>query len=169
MMQKMIGDIPIRLNTDYFFNRDYFDSCAKQIVYTGCIDQFFNYEYGKLEYRSLKFKHQILDQENYQGVAVKNYCDHSTNYTRIIEHKHFEKINTNKTVITKEYPQKCENNLIPYYPINDEKNDQIYKKYQEKSRSLTSVIFGGRLSQYKYMNMDDTIKSAMNMFKQQFC
>jgi UDP-galactopyranose mutase len=165
MMQKMLGGIDVKLNTDYFSDTDYFNSCAKKIVYTGCIDEFFDYEFGELEYRSLRFEHQILDEENFQGNAVKNYCDSYFKYTRILEHKHFEKLKTNKTVITKEYPQEYKKNLIPYYPINDKKNQEVYKKYKEKSESLTNFIFGGRLSEYKYMDMHVVIESAMNKFK----
>jgi UDP-galactopyranose mutase len=165
MMQKMIDGIEVKLDTNYFDNKEYFNSCAKEIVYTGCIDEFFDYEFGELEYRSLRFEHQILDQEDYQGNAVKNYCDSHFEYTRILEHKHFEKMNVDRTVITKEYPQEYKKGLIPYYPINDNANQEIYKKYKEKSKSLTNVIFGGRLSEYKYMDMHVVIESAMNKLK----
>jgi UDP-galactopyranose mutase len=165
MMQKMLEGIEVRLNTDYFQSREYFNSCADKVVYTGCIDEFFDYEFGELEYRSLRFEHQTLDQDNYQGVAVKNYCDSHFKYTRIIEHKHFEKLDTDRTIITKEYPQQYKKGLVPYYPINDDKNQIIYKRYKEKSKSLTNFIFGGRLSEYKYMDMHVVIESAMNKFK----
>ena len=165
MMQKMLEGIEVKLETDYFSDREYFNSSAKNIVYTGCIDEFFDYEFGELEYRSLNFDHQILNQENYQGVAVKNYCDSSFKYTRIIEHKHFEKIHTDRTVITKEYPQEYKKGLVPYYPINDDNNQNLYKKYKEKSKLLTNFIFGGRLSEYKYMDMHVVIESAFNKFK----
>jgi UDP-galactopyranose mutase len=167
MMQKMLGGIEVKLNTDYFESRDYFNSCADKIVYTGCIDEFFNYEFGELEYRSLKFEHEVLDQENYQGVAVKNYCDSYFKYTRIVEHKHFEKMTSDKTVITREYPQDYQKGSIPYYPINDNRNQYIYQKYKEKSKSLTNVLFGGRLSEYKYMDMHVVIESAINKIKGQ--
>lgn len=165
MMNKMLENIEVNVNTDYFLNREYFNSIAKTIVYTGCIDEFFNYEYGKLEYRSLKFENKILGIENYQGNAVINYCDKSVPYTRIIEHKHFEKTNTQKTVITKEYPEAYNDGLVPYYPINDDKNQKIYNSYKEKSKMLTNFIFGGRLSEYKYMDMHVVIESAVNKFK----
>lgn len=165
MFEKMLNGIEVRLDTDYFSNRDYFKSLSSKIVYTGCIDEFFNYEYGKLEYRSLKFEHEILDKENYQGNAVINYCDFSVPYTRIIEHKHFEKLNIGHTVITKEYPQKYTENLVPFYPINDKLNSEIYSKYKEKTKTLTNFIFGGRLSEYKYMDMHVVIESAFNKFK----
>jgi UDP-galactopyranose mutase len=106
-----------------------------------------------------------MDIENYQGNAVINYCQKYPEYTRTIEHKHFEKVNTEKTVVTYEYPEKYSKGLIPYYPINDEINQKIYKQYQEKSKNLTNFIFGGRLSEYKYMDMHVVIESAMNTFK----
>jgi UDP-galactopyranose mutase len=165
MMKNMLSDIEVKLSTDYFSNRFYFDSISKNIVYTGQIDEFFDYEYGRLEYRSLRFENEILDQENYQGIAVKNYCDKKFKYTRVLEHKHFEKINTNSTVITKEYPQEFKEGLIPYYPINNDKNQIIYNKYKDKSKILTNYIFGGRLSEYKYMDMHVVIQSAFNKFK----
>ena len=165
MFEKMLDGIEIKLETDYFPNRKYFNSLASTVVYTGCIDEFFDYEYGELEYRSLKFDHKIMDTENYQGNAVINYCQKYPKQTRTIEHKHFEKVNTNKTVVTFEYPEKYLKGLIPYYPINNDYNSNIYLKYREKSKSLTNVIFGGRLSEYKYMDMHVAIESAMNTFK----
>lgn len=165
MFDKMLSGVEVKLNTDYFNDREYFNSLAHKIVYTGCIDEFFNYEFGKLEYRSLRFENEIIDIDNYQGNAVINYCDKNINYTRIIEHKHFEKSNSQKTVITKEYPQEHTINTVPYYPINDSKNQDIFKKYKEKSKTLTNFIFGGRLSEYKYMDMHVVIESAINKFK----
>jgi UDP-galactopyranose mutase len=162
MIQKMIDGIEIKLNTNYFDEREYFNSIADKIVYTGCIDQFFNYEFGRLEYRSLRFDNQIIDCENYQGNAVINYCDAQYPYTRIIEHKHFEKVKTETTVITKEYPQEYVKGLTPYYPINNEENNLKYKKYKEKSLTMDNFIFGGRLSEYKYMDMHVVIESAIN-------
>ena len=169
LFQKMLEGIEIKLNIDYFENKEYFNDVADKIVYTGCIDEFFDYEFGKLEYRSLKFEHQTLEMENYQGNAVINYCDYNIPYTRIIEHKHFEKITTNKTVITYEYPENYTQYTIPYYPINIGNNQEIYKKYRDKSKSLTNFIFGGRLSEYKYMDMHVVIESAINKFKGEKC
>jgi len=165
LFENMLDGIEIKLDTNYFENREYFNSLAHQVVYTGCIDEFFDYEFGKLEYRSLKFQHKIFDTENYQGNAVINYCDYSVPYTRTIEHKHFEKVNTDKTVITYEYPENHTQSSIPYYPINNDTNQKIYKKYKDKSNSLTKFIFGGRLSEYKYMDMHVVIESAINLFK----
>jgi UDP-galactopyranose mutase len=165
MFNNILNGIKVLLNANYFENREYFNSIAEKVVYTGCIDEFFDYEYGKLDYRSLRFENEIIDKDNYQGVAVKNYCDKTQNYTRVIEHKHFEKSKTPQTVITKEYPQNYSNDTIPYYPINDIKNVEIYKNYFEKSQLLKNFIFGGRLSEYKYMDMHVIIESAMNKFK----
>lgn len=165
MFEKMLDGIEVRLNTDYLSNRNYFDSIANKIIFTGPIDEFFDYEFGELDYRSLRFEEQRLDVENYQGNSIINYCDDSRPYTRIVEHKHFEKVDTNHTVITREYPQNYKRGLVPYYPINDDKNNFLYRQYKEKSKSLTNVLFGGRLAEYKYMDMHVVIESAMNKFK----
>jgi UDP-galactopyranose mutase len=165
IFKNMLDNIEVRTNADYFKDRDYFNSLAHKVVYTGCIDEFFGYEYGELEYRSLRFDEEILDTVNYQGNAVFNYCDKDVPYTRVYEHKHFEKIVTEKTVISREYPLKYERGRIPYYPINDKKNSNIYSQYFKKSKSLTNIIFGGRLAEYKYMDMHVVIESAMNKFK----
>ncbi len=164
MIQKMLDGIEVQLNIDYLSNRNHFNSLANQVVYTGCIDEFFDYEFGKLEYRSLRFEHQIKDTDNFQGNVVINYCDSEVAHTRILEHKHFEKTQSSKTVINYEYPQEYQEGMIPYYPINDKRNQMIYENYKNKSSSLTNFIFGGRLAEYKYMDMDTVIKSAMNKF-----
>lgn len=164
MLEKMLMDIPVKLNVDYFSQKQYFNSIAEKVIYTGCIDEFFDYEFGELEYRSLRFEEIEIEQENYQGCSQKNYNDLSFNYTRIIEHKHFEKINTERTIITKEYSENYKKGMTPYYPINDDNNQNVYKKYREKSKSLTNFIFGGRLAEYKYMDMHVVIQSAMNKF-----
>jgi len=166
LFEKMLDGIEVKTNTDYFENKEYFDQISDKIVYTGCIDEFFDYEFGKLEYRSLKFEHKSLDLENYQGNAVINYCDINIPYTRILEHKHFEKVNTEKTIITFEYPENYTQKNIPYYPINSDFNQQMYRKYKDKSKSLFNIIFGGRLSEYKYMDMHVVIESAINKFKE---
>jgi UDP-galactopyranose mutase len=165
MFEKILDGIPIKLNCDYFSDREYYNSLANTVIYTGCIDEFFDYEFGKLEYRSLKFDTEILNVDNYQGVSQLNYTCNIKKWTRIVEHKHFEKTDTNKTIITKEYSKKYEEGLVPYYPINDEFNQSIYKKYQEKSKTLKNFVFGGRLSEYKYMDMHVVIESAFNKFK----
>ena len=165
MFENMLDGIEVKLNTDYFSDRKYFNSLAKTVVYTGKIDEYFDYQYGELDYRSLRFDVKRLEEENHQGNAVINYCDMSRKYTRIIEHKHFEGAKTDHTVITKEYPQTYERGLTPYYPINDDANQTLYKKYRDSAKSLTNVLFGGRLSEYKYMDMHVVIESAMNKAK----
>ena len=165
MFEKILDGIEVRLNTDYFSDREYFNSLATKVVYTGCIDEFFDYDIGELEYRSLRFDHQELDEENYQGCAVVNYCDNTQEYTMVTEHKHFERVKTDHTVITREYPQKYKRGLIPYYPINNSRNQNLFNEYRKRSRSLTNCIFGGRLAEYKYMDMHVVIESAMNKCK----
>ncbi|MCT6808763.1 MAG: UDP-galactopyranose mutase [Staphylococcus epidermidis] len=159
--------INVELNTDFFDNKDKFmNSDYDKIIFTGMIDKFFNYELGELEYRSLKFEMQEYDIDDYQGNAVVNYTDYKTPFTRIIEHKHFEfgKGNKDKTIITKEYPQKWDRDKEPYYPINNSRNRTLYKKYVElASKKSNNVIFGGRLGQYRYYNMDQTIMAALNL------
>ncbi len=162
LFEKMLAGIEVRLNTDFLSDRNYFTSLAHKVVYTGCIDEFFDYQHGQLEYRSLEFHHEVLATENHQGNAVINYCDADIEYTRIIEHKHFEGSSSEATVITKEYPRSCEAGAIPYYPINNDHNQSIYKQYRQESQSLSHYIFGGRLSEYKYMDMHVVIESAMN-------
>ena len=165
MFEKMFDGIEVRINTDYLQDKEYFDSIANKVIFTGPIDEYFDYSLGELDYRSLRFEEKRLGEDNYQGNAIVNYCDNSRKYTRIIEHKHFEKVDTDHTVITKEYPQKYRRGLTPYYPINDKTNQDLYKKYKEMSNSLTNVMFGGRLAEYKYMDMHVVIESAMNKFR----
>ena len=165
MFEKMLDGIEVRINTDYLQDKEYFDSIANKVIFTGPIDEYFDYSLGELDYRSLRFEEKRLGEDNYQGNAIVNYCDNSRKYTRIIEHKHFEKVDTDHTVITKEYPQKYRRGLTPYYPINDKTNQDLYKKYKEMSNSLTNVMFGGRLAEYKYMDMHVVIESAMNKFR----
>jgi UDP-galactopyranose mutase len=165
MFEKMLDGIEVRINTDYLQDKEYFDSIAKKVIFTGPIDEYFDYSLGELDYRSLRFEEKRLGEDNYQGNAIVNYCDNSRKYTRIIEHKHFEKVDTDYTIITKEYPQKYRRGLTPYYPINDKTNQDLYKKYKEMSNSLTNVMFGGRLAEYKYMDMHVVIESAMNKFR----
>ena len=164
IFEKMLDGIEIRLNADYFSNKEYYNNLAKKIVYTGCIDEFFDYEFGELEYRSLIFEHKILDEENFQGNALVNLCDNSESYTRCTEHKHFEKSHSDKTVITYEYPIKYEKGMTPYYPINDEKNQKIFHLYKDKTKELENFIFGGRLAEYKYMDMHIVVASALTKF-----
>lgn len=168
LIEGMLEGIKVKLNTNYFDDADYYKSIAKKIVYTGPIDEYFNYSLGKLEWRSLKFDTKLLDIENYQGNAVVNYTGHEVDYTRVIEHKHFD--NTcisNKTVVTYEYPSDYEEGMEKYYTINDDKNDELSNKYRQLSKKEKNVIFGGRLAEYKYYDMDDVIKSAFEKYKYQ--
>lgn len=158
IIEKMLEGIEVKLNTNFFDNREYFENIAEKIVFTGMIDEFYNYRFGKLEYRSLKFKTEILNEENYQGNAVVNYTEREIPYTRIIEHKHFEFGTQEKTIITREYPSEWKEGDEPYYPVNDERNNKIYEKYRELAEKETNVIFGGRLGEYKYYDMDKVVK-----------
>ena len=166
LIEKMLEGIEIRLNTNFFDNKDYYKSIANKIVYTGAIDEYFDFALGRLEWRSLKFETKILDLDNYQGNAVVNYTGHEVEYTRIIEHKHFD--NTcvsDKTVITFEYPSDYKDGMEKYYTVNDDKNNELADKYRELAKKEQNVIFGGRLAEYKYYDMDDVIKSAMDKYK----
>jgi UDP-galactopyranose mutase len=158
---KMLEDSELKLNCNYFDSREELDSLAEKVIFTGMIDEYYDYKYGKLEYRSLRFETEILDTDNYQGNAVVNYTDKDIPYTRIIEHKHFEFGSQKKTVITKEYPAEWEIGKEPYYPVNDDKNNEIYKKYKELADVETSVLFGGRLADYKYYDMHNVIEKAL--------
>ena len=165
IIKKMLEGIDIELNTNFFDNRDYFENIADKIVFTGMIDEFYNYKFGKLEYRSLRFETEILNEENHQGNAVVNYTEREIPYTRIIEHKHFEFGEQEKTVITKEYPREWKEGDEPYYPVNDEKNNKLYEKYKELADKEEKVIFGGRLGEYKYYDMDKVIEKVLNFIK----
>lgn len=166
IIEKMLDGIEVRLNYDFFEHREELENIASKIIFTGPIDKFYNYKFGELEYRSLRFETEILDKENYQGNAVVNYTEYEVPYTRIIEHKHFEyDVDTTKTVVTKEYPDEWVQGKEPYYTINDERNNNLYQKYSELAKSDKNVIFGGRLGQYKYFDMDKVIAEALNCFK----
>ena len=161
LTEGLLKDIEVRLNVDYFADKEALNALAENIVFTGKIDQYYDYRFGQLEYRSLNFEHQTLDQENYQGNAVVNYTERDIPYTRIIEHKHFEFGTQPKTVITKEYPQEWTSEKEPYYPINDAKNTEVFKKYQQLAEGEKNVIFGGRLAEYRYYDMHQIIGSAL--------
>ena len=165
IIEKMLEGIDIKLNTNFFDNREYFEDIAEKIVFTGMIDEFYDYKFGKLEYRSLKFETEVLDEENYQGNAVVNYTEKEISYTRIIEHKHFEFGKQEKSVITKEYPSEWKEGEEPYYPVNDEKNNELYKKYKELADKEENIIFGGRLGEYKYYDMDKVIEKVLGDLK----
>lgn len=166
IFDKLLKGIDIELNTDFFEKKEELLQKANKIVFTGMIDQYFDYQYGVLEYRSLRFEHEILDEENHQGNAVVNYNEREVSYTRIIEHKHFEFGKQSKTVITREYPAEWKQGDEPYYPVNDEKNTTLYEQYKELASHETNILFGGRLGEYKYYDMDKVIASALEKSKE---
>lgn len=166
MIEKMLKNCDVELNVDYLKNKEKYNSISKFIIYTGMIDEYFNYCYGNLEYISLKFETDILENtSNYQGNAVINFTDKDIPYTRIIEHKHFEFGNQKDTVITKEYPANWKIGDEAYYPINDDSNNNLFSKYQELARKEKNIIFGGRLGNYKYYDMDKVIEEALQYVK----
>ena len=172
IVEKMLEGIEVRLQTDFFENRKELEEAAKKIIYTGMIDEYYEYSFGELEYRSLEFKTEILEIENYQGNAVVNYTEYEIPYTRIIEHKHFEfqcqdGTNNPKTVITKEYPKIWNHGDEPYYPMNDERNNRIYAKYLDKAKEEERVIFGGRLGMYRYFDMHQVVEEALKCVKEE--
>ena len=167
IIERMLRRSDVLLEVDYLSNKKYFDNVADRIIYTGEIDRYFDYCYGTLEYRSLKFETCLLENSpNFQGNAVVNYTDSVTPYTRIIEHKHFEFGQQPYTVITKEYPFECQMGAEPYYPINSDANMILYNKYRELAQQQDSVYFGGRLAEYKYYNMDVIIERALALISQ---
>lgn len=169
MVEKLLDGIEVRLNEDYLLKKAEYDRMADKIVYTGAIDAYFDYRYGNLEYRSVRFENEILDQPNYQGNAAVNYTDRETPWTRIIEHKWFEFGKDEegnelpKTIISREYSSEWKPGEEPYYPVNDEKNSALYQKYQELAAQEANVIFGGRLGEYQYYDMDAVIGAALRM------
>ena len=165
LIQALFEGCDVEFDVDYNENREKYNELGEKILYTGTLDSLYDFCYGNLEYRSLKFETEILDKKNYQGVAVVNYTDRETPYTRVIEHKHFEYGTQNKTVITKEYPVDWEVGMEPYYPVNDEKNQNLYQKYREKAEQENNLIFGGRLAEYKYYDMDKIIESAFQLIE----
>ena len=167
LIEGMLDGIETKTNVDFFKDKVYYQNLADKIVFTGKIDEYFNCCFGKLEYRSLEFTNEILEKENYQGNAVVNYTERDIPFTRIIEHKHFEFGKQRKTVITKEYPTEWKEGSEPYYPVNDTKNSELYKKYKELSKKEKNVIFGGRLAEYKYYDMHQVIASALTKVKTQ--
>ncbi|SUP44764.1 UDP-galactopyranose mutase [Veillonella criceti] len=171
MVANMLKDIEIELGVDYIKNRQVYSKMAKNIIYTGPIDEYFDYKVGNLEYRSVRFETEVLDISNFQGNAVVNYTDAETPWTRIIEHKWFEfgKDQSGKdiegTVISREYSSEWSRGDEPYYPVNDERNNLLYKKYVELAKQESNVHFGGRLAEYKYYNMDAVIATALSSVK----
>ena len=163
MVENLLDGIEVRLNEDYLENKAEYDAIAEKIVYTGAIDAYFGHSLGALEYRSVRFENEILDSDNFQGNAVVNYTDAETPWTRIIEHKWFEFGGQDKTVISREYSSEWKFGDEPYYPVNDEKNGNLYAEYKKMAEMEEKVIFGGRLGEYKYYDMDAVIASALDM------
>ena len=177
IIEKMLDGIDVKLNYDFFEHREELENIADKIVFTGQIDKYYDYKFGQLEYRSVRFETEELDIDNYQGNAVVNYTDREVPYTRIIEHKHFEQgkqlgnevtegPSVGKTIISKEYSDKWDASKEPYYPINNERNNELYAKYENLAKEDNKVIFGGRLGQYKYYDMDKVIVEALKCVKE---
>ena len=164
LIEKLFAGCDIQTGVNYLDDRAYYNSLAEKVVFTGPIDAYFGYQLGKLEYRTVRVEPEVLDMDNYQGVAVVNYTDRETPYTRIIEHKHFEFGTQPKTVISREYPSEWTEGMEPYYPVNDDKNQTLYRQYAALAEK-ENVIFGGRLGEYKYYDMDKVIEAAMNRWK----
>ena len=164
----LLEGIEVRLDVDYNLLRKDYENVAETVVYTGMIDAYFNYRFGQLEYRGLRFETERFEEENHQGVAVMNYTDRETSYTRSIEHKHFEFGKQPVTWVTKEYPAEWKPGEEAYYPVNDDKNQALYARYAELAKREKNVIFGGRLAEYKYYDMDDVIKSALDCVNRVF-
>lgn len=167
MVENMLEGIEVRLGEDYLEKKAEYDGMADKVIYTGAIDAYFDYQLGTLEYRSVRFETEVLDMPNFQGNAAVNYTDAETPYTRIIEHKWFEFGTQEKTVISKEYSSEWKKGDEPYYPVNDEKNGNLYAQYKELADKEDKVIFGGRLGEYKYYDMDAVIASALDMCKKE--
>ena len=167
MIEKMLAKAEVRLGVDYLEHKDELDALAETVVYTGPIDAYYGYQFGELEYRSVSFETEVLDQPNYQGNAVVNYTEYEVPYTRIIEHKHFEFGTQDKTVISREYPAAWKKGDEPYYPVNNEKNNMLYHSYEELAKEEKKVIFGGRLGTYKYMDMHHVVAEALRVTKEE--
>lgn len=169
LINALLEGIEVKTDTDFFENRGYWESIASKIVFTGRIDEYYNYRFGKLEYRSVRFEEEVIDTPNHQGNAVVNYTDKNIPYTRIIEHKHFELFGDDiyinpVTIVSKEYSTEWKDGIEPYYPVNDEKNNAMYHRYKQLADKETNVIFGGRLAEYKYYDMAPVIENVLNMF-----
>lgn len=167
IVEKMLAGVEVKLSCDFFQNREELEELADRIVFTGMIDQYYDYCYGELEYRGLRFETETLDCDNFQGNAVINYNEYEVPYTRIIEHKHFAFGTQEKTVITREYPAKWEKGQEPYYPVNNDRNNALYEKYRALAQKEQRVVFGGRLGQYKYFDMHQVIAAALSCADQE--
>lgn len=172
LIEKLLEGSDVRLECDFFAHRQELEAMADKVVFTGAIDEFYGYRFGKLEYRTVRFETETLDTPNYQGNAVVNYTDREIPYTRVIEHKHFETFGAEveqnpKTVISKEYSSEWKEGCEPYYPVNDEKNNALYMRYKELADRETGVVFGGRLAEYKYYDMHHIVEKALDCFGEQ--
>ena len=167
MVENMLEGTEVRLNVDYLADREALNALADKVVYTGPVDAYFDYRLGALQYRSVRFETEVLDTDNYQGNAVVNYTDAETPYTRIIEHKHFEFGTQPKTVISREYSAEWNKGDEPYYPVNDAKNGALYAEYKKLADAEPGVIFGGRLGEYKYYDMDKVIEAALDVVQKE--
>lgn len=168
LIDKLLEGAEVRNGIDFLAHREELEACAEKVLYTGCIDAYFNYCYGHLEYRSLRFEQKLIEgKSNFQGNAVVNYTDRETPYTRVIEHKHFEFGQQPDTVITYEYPDNYEAGKEPYYPINDTQNNLLFQRYQKLAQDCPNTLFGGRLAQYTYADMDDTVAAALALWKKE--
>ena len=168
LIERLLEDVETRVNCDFFTHREVLEALAEAIVYTGPIDQFYDYRFGKLDYRTVRFETEVMATPNYQGNAVINYTDRETPYTRIIEHKHFEAFGQTvyenpKTVISREFSTEWQPGMEPYYPVNDERNTALYQQYKELAQQESKVFFGGRLAEYKYYDMAPTIEQALRL------
>jgi UDP-galactopyranose mutase len=165
LIDGLLKDVEVHTNTDFFADRTHWEGIAEKMVFCGKIDEYYEYRFGKLEYRTVRFETKMLDNENYQGNAVVNYTDADVPYTRIIEHKHFEFGRQKQTVISREYPSEWRDGSEPFYPVNDTKNNALYNRYAELAKQENKIIFGGRLAEYKYYDMDKVIERALEMAK----
>ena len=161
LFEKLLDGIEVRLNTDYLADRSYWDASAGKVVYSGAIDRFYDYMHGELDYRTLRFEETLHEKADYQGNAVINYTERTVPFTRIVEHKHFEFGKQDVTIVTREYPEQWQSGKTPYYPVNNEVNDRVYRKYRDTSLHEKNVIFGGRLGKYRYYDMDQVIGAAL--------
>lgn len=166
LIEKLLDGIEVKLKTDYLKDKDKWNECAEKVIYTGSIDSYFDYSEGALEYRSLRFETEVLDTDNFQGCAGVNYTDRETPWTRITEHKHFEFGDQPKTVISREYSVEWKKGIEPYYPINDKRNQEILQKYIRLAQAQDKVVFGGRLGEYKYYDMDKVVAASLSMSKE---
>ena len=167
LIEKLLEGTEVRLSCDFFAEKEKWEKSARRIIYTGAVDRYFDYCFGPLEYRSVRFETEVLDMPNFQGVAVVNYTSHDEPFTRIIEHKHFEFGTQPKTVISREYSSAWKMGDEPYYPVNDEKNGALYERYRALAAAEPNVVFGGRLGQYRYYDMDDVIAAAFEMLEKE--